>query len=417
MATEGRGFAEKRRVEQESGTAAPLSGRSSVQQGLTCTGMLSRMIKGRASAEGTERFRDRFSTLRDAGHFRRPSHVPGAAELWFSSIGIGTYLGDADQATDQLYRQAIEAAFYSGINVVDAAINYRHQRSERSIGKAIQEAIAREEVQRDEIIVCSKAGYLSFDGEVPQDPMEYFNSEYVKAGIFKREEVAGMQCMAPGFLENQLERSRKNLGLETIDIYYLHNPEAQLAEVDEEHFNQRLKHAFATLEKAVSSGKIQFYGIASWNAFRVPEGSQPYMSLQKCAEIAREVGGAHHHFRFVQLPFNLAMPEAFAAAVQPCTIERCGKEMTSLLESAEHHRIAVIGSSSLSQSRLTRDLPESLATKIGLKSDLERALQFARSAPGILTALVGMGRPAHVIENTRVASERPMQAADWKTLF
>lgn len=91
--------------------------------------------------------------------------------------------------------------------------------------------------------------------------------------------------------------------------------------------------------------------------------------------------------------------------------------MTSLLESAEHHRIAVIGSSSLSQSRLTHDLPESLAMKIGLKSDLERALQFARSAPGILTALVGMGRPAHVMENSRLASERPMQVADWKTLF
>jgi aryl-alcohol dehydrogenase-like predicted oxidoreductase len=375
------------------------------------------MIKGRASSEGTERFRDRFSTLRDAGHFRRPSHVSGAAELWFSSIGIGTYLGDADVASDQLYSQAIEAALCTGINVVDSAINYRHQRSERSIGAAIRESIAREEMQRDEIIVCSKAGYLSFDGEVPKDPMEYFNSEYVKAGIFKREEVAGMQCMAPGFIENQLERSRKNLGLETIDVYYLHNPEAQLAEVDEERFNHRLKHAFATLEKAVSSGKIQFYGIASWNAFRVPEGSQPYMSLQKCAEIAHEVGGAHHHFRFVQLPFNLAMPEAFAASVQPCTIERCGKEMTSLLESASHHRIAVIGSSSLSQSRLTHDLPEALASKIGLKSDLERALQFARSAPGILTALVGMGRPAHVMENARLASERPMQAADWKTLF
>jgi aryl-alcohol dehydrogenase-like predicted oxidoreductase len=387
------------------------------EQRLSCTGMLTRMIKGRASSAGTERFRDRFSRLRDAGHFRRASHVSGASELWFSSIGIGTYLGDADLASDQLYSQAIEAALCTGINVVDSAINYRHQRSERSIGTAIQESIAREEVQRDEIIVCSKAGYLSFDGEVPQDPMEYFNSEYVKTGIFKREEVAGMQCMAPGFLENQLERSRRNLGLETIDVYYLHNPEAQLAEVDEEHFNQRLKHAFATLEKAVSSGKIQFYGIASWNAFRVPEGSQPYMSLQKCAEIAREVGGAHHHFRFVQLPFNLAMPEAFAAAVQPCTIERCGKEMTSLLESAEHHKIAVIGSSSLSQSRLTHDLPESLTAKIGLKSDSERALQFARSAPGILTALVGMGRPAHVMENARLASERPMQAADWKTLF
>jgi aryl-alcohol dehydrogenase-like predicted oxidoreductase len=375
------------------------------------------MMKGRASAEGTERFRDRFSTLRDAGHFRRPSQVTGATELWFSSIGIGTYMGDADQASDQLYSQAIEAAFCSGINVVDTAINYRHQRSERNIGAALRESMAREEVRRDEIIVCSKAGYLSFDGEVPQNPTEYFNSEYVKPGIFKREDVAGMQCMAPGFLENQLERSRRNLGLETIDIYYLHNPEAQLAEVDEERFHQRLKHAFATLEKAVLAGKIQFYGVASWNAFRVPEGSQPYMSLQKCAEIAHEVGGAHHHFRFVQLPFNLAMPEAFAAAVQPCTIERCGKEMTSLFESAEHHRIAVIGSSSLSQSRLTHDLPNTLTEKIGLSSDLERALQFARSAPGVLTALVGMGRPAHVMENARLASERPMQAADWKKLF
>src|SRR3954454_23756216 len=101
--------------------------------------MLTRMIKGRANAEGTARFRDRFAALRDAGHFRRPSHVRGAAELWFSSIGIGTYLGDADQATDQLYSQAIEAALRSGINVVDAAINYRHQRSERSIGAAIWE--------------------------------------------------------------------------------------------------------------------------------------------------------------------------------------------------------------------------------------------------------------------------------------
>ena len=379
--------------------------------------MLAAMIKGRASAEGTARFRDRFAELRDAGHFRTASHVCDVENLWFSSIGIGTYLGEADTASDQLYEQAIHAALRSGINVIDAAINYRHQRSERNIGKAIAESIAREEVGRDEFIVCSKAGYLSFDGEVPADPMEYFNSEYVKPGIFKREDVAGMHCMAPGFLENQLERSRRNLGLETIDVYYIHNPEAQLAEVNEEQLNSRLKHAFAFLEKAVSSGKLQFYGIASWNAFRVPEGAQPFMSLQKCAEIAHDVAGAHHHFRFVQLPFNLAMPEAFAASVQPCTIERCGKQMASLLESAERHQIAVIGSASLYQSRLTQNLPETLKAKIGLQSDGERALQFARSAPGIMTALVGMGKPAHVMENIRLATERPMEKAEWKALF
>jgi aryl-alcohol dehydrogenase-like predicted oxidoreductase len=375
------------------------------------------MIKGRASAEGTARFRERFSALREAGHFRRPSHAGGAEELWFSSLGIGTYLGEADSAADQLYSQAVQAAFRSGINVVDTAINYRHQRSERSIGSAIRESIAREEVLRDEFVVCSKAGYLSFDGSVPADPMQYFNDEYVTPGVFKREEVSGMQCMAPGFLENQLERSRKNLGLETIDVYYIHNPEAQLAELDEERFNSRLKGAFATLEKAVAANKVQFYGIASWNAFRVPEGSQLYMSLEKCAEIAREVGGDDHHFRFVQLPFSLAMPEGFAASVQPCSKERCGKERTSLLEVAERHQIAVVGSASLSQSRLTHDLPENLVSKIGMRSDAERALQFARSAPGILTALVGMGKPAHVMENARVANERLMDAAEWKKLF
>jgi aryl-alcohol dehydrogenase-like predicted oxidoreductase len=379
--------------------------------------MLSRMIKGRATTEGTSRYKDRFGTLQEAQNFRQPRQVPGAAELWFSSIGIGTYLGEADTASDQLYSQAIQMALRSGINVIDAAINYRHQRSERSIGSAIQELIAGEELRRDEFIVCSKAGYLSFDGAVPANPMEYFQTEYLAKGIFKREDVAGMHCMAAGFLEEQLERSRKNLGLETIDVYYIHNPEAQLADVDEERFYARLKQAFAVLENSVAAGKLQFYGIASWNAFRVPEGSQGFMSLQRCAEIAREVGGAHHHFRFVQLPFNLAMPEAYAATVQPCTVERCGKEMTSLLESAERHGVAVVGSASLHQARLTHDLPAALASKIGLKTDADRALQFARSAPGLLTALVGMGKPAHVMENIRVANERPMAAADWKGLF
>jgi len=380
--------------------------------------MLARMIKGHATAAGTEKFRDRFSELREAGHFRRPEQVRGASELWFSSLGMGTYLGEVDEASDQLYRQAAEAALRSGINVVDTAINYRHQRSERNLGAAIRELIERAELQRDEFVVCSKAGYLSFDGSVPSDPIQYFSKEYLEPGIFKREDLAGhMHCMAPGFLDDQLERSRRNLGLETIDVYYLHNPEAQLAEVDEERFQGRLKSAFAVLEKAVAAGKIKFFGIASWNSFRVPEGTQSFLSLESCAKIAHEVAGAAHHFRFVQLPFSLAMPEAFAAAVQPCTIERCGKEMTSLLESAQQHGVAVIGSASLHQAQLTRNLPAPLAEKIGMHTDAERALQFARSAPGILTALVGMGRAAHVVENVRTVMEKPMTAEAFRKLF
>ncbi len=380
--------------------------------------MLPGMIAGHATQEGTERFRKRFPVLEAAGHFRHPERVPGAEQLWFSSLGIGTYLGEADEASDQLYVQSVKAALRGGINVLDSAINYRHQRSERNIGEAIRELIEKGEIQRDEFVVCSKAGYLSFDGYVPLDPVQYFTTEYLDKGIFKREDVAGqMHCMATGYLEDQLERSRKNLGLETIDVYYVHNPEAQLADVDEEMFYQRLKHAFGMLEKAVTAGKIRFYGIASWNSFRVPQGKAPFISLERSAKLAHEVGGDGHHFRFVQLPFNLAMPEAFAAAVQPCSTERCGKEMTSLLESAERHGIAVVGSASLYQAQLTRNLPDSLVEKIGMQTDAERALQFARSAPGLLTSLIGMGKPAHVAENLKVAAEKPMQEAPWKALF
>src|SRR6266568_8537849 len=114
------------------------------------------MITGFATAEGTARYRDRFPQLRDAGHFRRAERVTDVGELWLSSIGAGTYLGEPDDAADRAYTAAIAEALRSGINVVDAAINYRHQRSERNIGGALAESTAAGTLQRDELLVCTK---------------------------------------------------------------------------------------------------------------------------------------------------------------------------------------------------------------------------------------------------------------------
>lgn len=371
------------------------------------------MIEGFATPEGTARYRERFPELKDAGHFRQPQNVPDAADLWFSSMGIGTYLGEPDEASDQLYTDAISTALRRGINLVDTAINYRHQRSERNIGAAISRLVAEGEINRDELIVCSKAGYLSFDGAVPADPRAYFMREYVEAGVFKPAELAGgMHCMSPGYLVNQLERSRKNLGLGTIDVYYIHNPESQLGDVSREEFRQRIKGAFGALERAVKDGKIRSYGIASWSAFRVAESEQAYISLPACVELAEQAGGRDHHFRFVQLPFNLAMPEAHAVPNQVAD-----REHLSALEYARGAGLAVIGSAALYQAQLTSNLPPFLAEKIGMQTDAERALQFARSTPGLLTSLVGMGRPAHVLENIKVAAREPMKPEQWEALF
>ncbi len=161
----------------------------------------------------------------------------------------------------------------SGINVLDTAINYRHQRSERNIGAVLKQMIESGELHRDEVLVCTKAGYLSFDGNPPPDPRAYFHREYVETGVLDPTALAGgMHCMSPAYLENQIERSRRNLGLETIDLFYIHNPESQLADVSREVFRQRLKDAFALLEKLVKAGRLQI--LRSCDLERFPRGRQ-----------------------------------------------------------------------------------------------------------------------------------------------
>jgi aryl-alcohol dehydrogenase-like predicted oxidoreductase len=371
------------------------------------------MIAGDATHEGTARYRDRFPKLRDVRHFRQAETVPGAGEWWMSSVGLGTYLGQTDDASDRLYCDAIKAALRSGINVLDTAINYRHQRSERNIGESLRELISSGELHRDEIIVCTKAGYFPFDSVLPADPPSYFKSEYVDSGIVDPKEIAGgMHCMHPKYLRDQIERSRRNLGLGTIDVFYVHNPESQLGAVSGEIYLSRLKQAFKMLEDAAREGVIQYYGIASWNAFRVGRSEQGYMNLETCAAIARELAGERHHFRFIQMPFSLAMPEGWAANSQPVL-----KRNTCALEAAARLGIAVVGSATLSQGQLVEGLPDALVQKLGMANDAERAIQFGRSAPGLTTSLIGMGRPEHVAENLHVAEHPPMPADVWEALF
>jgi len=351
--------------------------------------------------------------LREAEHFRQPRHVPGARDLWLSSIGLGTYLGEPDDAADASYKDAITSALSSGINVLDTAINYRHQRSERNIGAALAQLVGSGELRRDEVMVCTKAGYLSFDGNLPADPRGYFAKEYVETGIVNPKDLAGgMHCIAPGYLENQVDRSRRNLGLETIDVFYLHNPESQLADVSPEVFRQRLRRAFELLESQVKHGKLRYYGMATWNAFRVADGARDYISLRDSAELAREVAGDDHHFRFIQLPFNLAMPEAYALANQTL-----GRKNVSVLTAAEQLGIAVMGSASLYQGRLAHSLPELIRQTLGMKTDAENAIQFARSAPGLTTALIGMGNSVHVAANLKPALLEPARLDEWSRLF
>ena len=359
-----------------------------------------------ATAEGTRRFAQRFDGRAAPGHFREQQG------LSLSSIGIGTYLGDPDERTDRSYTAAVVAAVSAGVNFIDSAINYRFQRSERSIAEALR-ILNERGFSREEIIVCTKGGYLTPDGGVSTDSRRYFQEEYLQRGILRIEDVAaGVHCMAPGFLEDQLARSLSNLGLDCIDVYYLHNPETQLSAVSRTEFNRRLRDAFVFLESAVTAGRIRFYGLATWNAFRVAPNSHEFISLGEAVDLARDIAGDAHHLRFVQLPFNLAMPEAFTLANQMID----GRPAT-ISEAALRLGITVVASASLLQSQLVRQLPPVVAEVLGLDSDLHRALQFARSAPGVTTALVGMSREVHVADNLRLLGVPPAPREKFLQLF
>lgn len=364
-------------------------------------------LAGRATPQGTLRYAARFQGRSAAGHFRE-----AAGGLVFSSIGIGTYLGEPDAATDAAYRGAVVAAVEGGFNVIDCAINYRLQRSERSVGAALRDLVAKG-YSREEFIVCTKAGFLTPDGSMPADANEYFAHEYIERGIFTPGDIAaGCHCMAPRYLADQLERSLPNLALECVDVFYLHNPETQLDEVSRDVFRQRLRAAFEFLESSVAGGKIGAYGLATWNALREDPNSRGYLSLAEVVEIAHEVAGESHHFRFVQLPLNLAMPEALTRANQIVQ----GKTL-AMVQAARLVGISLLTSAPLLQGQLTRNLPAYIGAALGLQTSSAQALQFARSTPGVTTALVGMSRAEHVRANQALLGVEPAPRDQFLKLF
>jgi aryl-alcohol dehydrogenase-like predicted oxidoreductase len=360
-----------------------------------------------ATPEGTERFRKRFAGIIAPEHFR------ALQGLWVSSIGVGTYLGNYDEATDAQYHQAVVGAVESGCNVIDTAINYRCQRSERSIGTALKE-LARKGYGRDELVIATKGGFLPFDNMPPSDPKNYIIKTFVESGVATAADiVGGYHCMTPRYLLNQLESSLSNLDLECVDIYYVHNPESQLGKISAEEFDARLVNAFQALEEAVARGKLRLYGTATWNAYRNPPEAKDYLSLAHVVSLAEKAGGKDHHFRIVQLPLNLGMTEALSNANQQVD----GKSVT-LLEAAQHLGVTVMCSASVLQGQLTRNLPDVIRdTFAGLETDGQRALQFVRSTPGVTTALVGMKQLNHVKENLKTARIPPAPWEQYSKLF
>src|SRR5205085_10100246 len=100
-----------------------------------------------------------------------------------------------------------------------------------------------------------KAGYLPFDGTVPRDREGYLKRVYLDSGLVPPGSlVSGCHCLHPDYLREQFARSLRNLRQDAVDLFYLHNPEQQLAEVPRAELDRRIAAAFALCEELCTAG-------------------------------------------------------------------------------------------------------------------------------------------------------------------
>ena len=181
-------------------------------------------IPGRATPQGTRRFAARFPEL--PGHFRCPDR------LSVSSFGLGTRSGEIGGVDDLLYRQAVPELLAGGVNLFDTALSDRMQTSERALGVSLARAIREGAAARDEIVVVTKGGLLTPDPELARSAGEARRNlvaSYLDTGLVPPERlVGGVLCLEPAFLRDQILRSRRNLRLETLDVWLIEQPELAL---------------------------------------------------------------------------------------------------------------------------------------------------------------------------------------------
>jgi len=318
------------------------------------------MITGYATPEGTKKFAERQN--QDSHKNYKNVH-----NLTLSNVGIGTYLGNPDTETDYIVQSAVKKSILGGINVIDSAINYRAQKAERSVGNAISQLIDNNDIS------------------------------------------PGYHCMTLPYLNDQLERSLKNLGLDCIDLMYLHNSVEGQTHLPREQFLKNLKDVFEFYEKKRKEGKIRFYGMATWECFRVTQENPLFLQLSEVMDLAMEVGGTEHGFRFIQLPFNLMLDQAYLTKNHSVN----GKTI-SLLEAAQAFNLGVFTSVPLLQGKL---LTANVMPEFGDYSTSVRLLQFVRSTPGVTAPLIGQKSESHVTENMNIMKIPPLSESEFNELL
>lgn len=340
--------------------------------------------------------------------------------LFFSKLGLGTFNKEPYKEENYVfhYIEGVKQAVRSGVNVIDTASNYRYGQSEKEIAIALEELIKEDEIKREELIICSKGGFIPLSYPFPKNPYQWIKDNILKVNLAKEEDIElDQHCMTPDFLEWSCKNSLKNLKISSIDIYFLHNPEIQIQRLGYEKFLEKIEGIFIRFEELVQKGLIKSYGVAVWNAFINKNNHSEHINLEDLVNIAKRVAGKDHNLKYIQTPFNMGKTSINTLLSQEVKKKKC-----TLLQAASRLNIAVISSSSLLQMNLFK---RSIKAEIGflldkeniLKSDIQLALQFVRSTPGILSSLFASKVPVHIKSNLEISKIKKCSLANYNLIY
>jgi D-threo-aldose 1-dehydrogenase len=153
-------------------------------------------------------------------------------------VGGGPLGGLFSPVSAEAAEAVIERAWEQGLRLFDVAPLYGHGRTERFVGRVLRTK------PRDEFVLSTKVGRL-LRAEAAGEPSDFAETEGV-GPVFDFSAIG---------VRRSLEESLERLGLDRVDVVYLHDPE--------DHLDQAMQEALPELARLRDEGVVKAIGVGS----------------------------------------------------------------------------------------------------------------------------------------------------------